>query len=130
MARAKKQTPKVEAVRPYLEGVAKNLVDKLYGPNGPPWGTRLSDLEDLLLALRALLTERMLHEALTRQAAAHPQQPDAARHCPGCQQPLPWEHTNPRFLQTRAGVADWSEPEAFCPRCRRAFSPSVPEPGH
>ena len=35
MARAKKRTPQVEEVRPYVEGVAKNLIDKLYGPDGP-----------------------------------------------------------------------------------------------
>lgn len=129
MARAKKHTPQVEEVRPYLEGVAKNLVDKLYGPDGPAWGTRLTEIEDLLLALRAVLTEKMLDEALARQAAAHAQQPDATRQCPGCQQPLPWDETNPRLVQTRAGEAEWSEPKALCPRCRRAFFPSVPEPG-
>jgi hypothetical protein len=35
MARSKKRTPQVEEVRPYVEGVAKNLVERLYGPNGP-----------------------------------------------------------------------------------------------
>src|SRR5947209_4641752 len=130
MARAKKHTRKVEEVRPYLEGVAKNLVDKLYGANGPPWGTRLTEVEDLLLALRAVLTEKMLDEALARQAAAHAQQADATRLCPGCQQPLPFDDTNPRVVQTRAGEAEWSEPQASCSRCRRSFFPSVAQPGH
>src|SRR5216684_917196 len=52
MARQKKSTPEVEKVRPYLEGVAKNLVDRLYGPGGPPWGTKLSELEDVVVAIR------------------------------------------------------------------------------
>ena len=52
MARAKKHTRQVEEVRPYLEGVAQNLLDKLYGANGPAWGTRPTRIEDLLLALR------------------------------------------------------------------------------
>ena len=46
MLSPKKRTPKVEEVRGYVEGVAKNLVDKLYGPEGPPWGTTLTELED------------------------------------------------------------------------------------
>jgi hypothetical protein len=71
----------------------------------------------------------MLDEALARQAAAHPQQPDAERRCPGCQQPLPWDDTNPRLVQTRAGEAEWPEPKALCSRCRRAFFPPVPQPG-
>jgi hypothetical protein len=129
MARSPKRTSKVEEVRPYVEGVAKNLVDKLYGPDGPAWGTKLTEIEDLLLELRAVLTEKMLAESLARQAAARDQQPPAVRTCPGCRQALACDDANPRLVQTRAGEAAWSEPEGFCSRCRRAFFPSVPEPG-
>jgi hypothetical protein len=125
MPRSKKSTPKVEEVRPYLEGVAKNLVDKLYGPDGPVWGTRLTDLEDTILALRQILSEKMLDETLARQANAHDQQP-AACHCPSCHQPLACDDTYQRIVQTRAGEAEWDEPEGYCNRCRRAFFPSVP----
>src|SRR5437762_7642170 len=101
MARAKKHTRQVEEVRPYLEGVAQNLLDKLYGANGPAWGTRPTRIEDLLLAPRDVLTEKMLDEALARQAAAHAQQAEVERLCPGCQQPLTWDDTSPRVVQTR-----------------------------
>jgi hypothetical protein len=127
MARQKKQSPQVEEARPYIEGVAKNLVDKLYGPTGPAWGTTLTEIEDLLLGIRQVLTEKMLDESLARQAAAADQQAAATRLCPGCQQPLACDAANPRLVQTRAGEAEWSEPEGYCPRCRRAFFPSVPE---
>ena len=130
MARAKKRTPQVEEVRPYVEGVAKNLVDKLYGPDGPAWGTKLTEIEDLLLALREMLTEKMLGDALARQASAQPRGPSAARTCPGCQQPLLCPDTNERILDTRVGAAEWAEPEGYCDRCRRSFFPSVQEPGH
>ena len=60
MARAKKRTQPVEELRPYVEGVAKNLVDKLYGPDGPAWGTKLTEIEDVLLEIREVLTEKML----------------------------------------------------------------------
>ena len=43
MARHKKRTPQGEEVRAYVEGVAKNLVEKLYGPKGPAWGTQLTE---------------------------------------------------------------------------------------
>src|SRR5262245_21059898 len=56
MARAKKRTPEVEELRPYVEGVAKNLVEKLYGPQGPAWGTKLTEIEDVLLEIREVLT--------------------------------------------------------------------------
>jgi hypothetical protein len=129
MARAKQRTPKVEEVRPYVEGVAKNLVDKLYGPDGPPWGTKLTEIEDLLLAVRELLSEQMLNDALARQATAPTQRPAAAGICPGCQQPLACPDTQQRIVQTQAGEAAWAEPEGYCNRCRRSFFPSVPEPG-
>jgi hypothetical protein len=129
MARQKKQSPQVEEVRPYVEGVAKNLVDKLYGPNGPAWGTTLTEIEELLLGIRQVLTEKMLDESLARQAAATDQLPAAVRTCTGCQQPLACDDDNPRLVQTRAGEAEWSEPEGYCPRCRRAFFPSVQKPG-
>jgi hypothetical protein len=70
MARAKKCTPRVEELRPYVEGVAKNLVEKLYGPQGPAWGTQLTEIEDALLEIRAVLTEKMLALTLAQQAAA------------------------------------------------------------
>jgi hypothetical protein len=130
MARSKKRTPKVEEIRPYVEGVAKNLIDKLYGPDGPAWGTTLTEIEDLFLALREVLTEKMLAEALARQAGAQANGPGVARTCPGCQQPLPCPDTNERILATRVGEAEWAEPEGYCDRCRRSFFPSVQEPGH
>lgn len=130
MARSQKRTPKVEEVRPYVEGVAKNLIDKLYGPDGPPWGTKLTEIEDLVLEVHAVLGDRMLDDALARQAAASEQSPTASHTCPGCQQPLPCDATNERILQTRAGEACWAEPEGYCNRCRRSFFPSVEESGH
>ena len=129
MPRPKKRSAKVEEVRPYVEGVAKNLVDKLYGPDGPAWGTKLTEIEDLLLALREMLTEKMLGDALARQASAQPRGPSAARTCPGCQQPLVCPDTNERILDTRVGEAEWAEPEGYCDRCRRSFFPSVQELG-
>jgi hypothetical protein len=77
MARAKKRTPKVEEGRPYVEGVAKNLIDKLYGGDGPAWGTKLTEIEGLFVAIREVLGEQRLAEALARQAAAGAKGPPA-----------------------------------------------------
>ena len=129
MARSKKRTAKVEELRPYVEGVAKNLVDKLYGPKGPAWGTKLTQIEDVLLEIREVLTEKMLALTLGQQAAALDERPEPFRICPGCRQPLPCEDTHPRLMETRGGQAAWQEPEAYCDRCRRSFFPSVQKPG-
>src|SRR5882724_10369186 len=112
MARQKKRMPQVDEVRPYVEGVAKNLVDKLYGPDGPPWGTTLTQIEEVLLEVRQVLTQQMLDLAVARQAQALPQQAAAASACPGCQQALDCSDTNPRIVQTQVGEAEWAEPQA------------------
>ena len=132
MARKQKRTQGGDSVRAYLEGVAKNLADKLYGPRGPVWGTKLGEIEALCLDIREVLSEELLNLALQRQAAAHDQQtPESFRACPGCQRPLDWEEkqTQERLLETEVGAAHWSEPEGYCRRCRRAFFPSVPQSG-
>jgi hypothetical protein len=129
MAPAKKRTPQVEELRPFLEGVGKNLTDKLFGPAGPAWGTKLSEIEAVLVELRDVLTEKVLAETLARQAATHGQGAAAYRCCPGCQEPIPCPDANPRLVMTDAGEAQWSEAEGYCRRCRRAFFPSEPKPG-
>lgn len=132
MARKKKRTNEVDNVRFYVEGVAKNLVEKLYGPQGPAWGTKLSEIEALCLDIRDMLCDEILEVALQRQAATHEQQTkEEFRCCPSCQRPLDWDQkeTQERIVQTDAGTAAWSEPEGHCRRCRRSFFPSVPKPG-
>ncbi len=124
MPRSTPRPPQIEDARPYLEGVAKNLATKLYGPEGPPWGTPLTAIEDLLLQLREVLTEELLAQLLRRQADAAP--PPV---CPSCQRALDPGEPDPRLLTTRLGTAEWSEPQAHCRSCRRAFFPSVPESG-
>ena len=132
MGRKKQRTKEVENVRAYIEGVAKNLADKLYGPKGPVWGTKLSEIDDLCLEVREILSERLLKLALERQAAAHGEQTDSQfRVCPSCQRPLDWDpqEAQERIVQMNAGKAEWAEPEGYCNRCRRSFFPSVTQSG-
>ena len=51
MAVSPKAPKEVDHCRHLLLGMAKNLVDRLYGPDGPPWGTPFSALEDTALLL-------------------------------------------------------------------------------
>jgi hypothetical protein len=129
MAHRKQSRPEVEQVRPYLEGVAKNLVDRLYGASGPVWGTKLTELEDVVLAIREALSEKMLAQALERQAATNEQRPESYQNCPSCGRPVEAEDPEPRLVHTRAGEAEWSEPQAHCRHCRRSFFPSIEKSG-
>lgn len=131
MARTKKAAAAVEPVAGYVEGVAKSLVDRIYGPQGLPWGTSLTELEDVVLAVRQALSEKMLAQALERQAQTAEARPEPYQKCPGCQGPVEAEpEPEPRDVQTRAGKAAWDEPHTYCRKCRRAFFPSEQEPGH
>jgi hypothetical protein len=131
MARKKKVPAAVEPVQAYIEGVAKHLVDRIYGPRGLPWGTKLSELEDMVIAVREVLSEQMLAQALDRQAQDTEQRPEPFRNCPGCQRPVEDQpDPEPRNVQTRAGGAEWDEPHSYCRKCRQAFFPSEPKSGH
>ncbi len=130
MAQNKKATKEVDNVLPYLEGVAKCLVDRLYGPAGPAWGTTFSELEETVAAIRKALTETMLHQALTRQAAQDERPPEYDV-CPACGRPtLAGDLPEPRQLETGAGDAVWAEPKTRCQKCRRDFFPSEQEFGN
>ncbi len=131
MARNKKRSPQVEETRAYLEGVAKNLADRIWGPKGPAWGTKLTQLEDLVVEIREVLAEKMLELGLERQARTPAaERPPAFQQCAGCGQATPAdpeEPLEPRRVQTRGGEAHWQEPKHYCRRCRQAFFPSVEE---
>ena len=131
MARKKKVVPTVvQPVEPYLEGVAKNLVDRIYGPDGLPWGTKLEELVDTVDAVRQMLSEKMLARALERQAQSE-QRPAPFVKCSGCGGPVADKpDAEPRNVETRVGGAEWDEPHGYCRKCRQAFFPSEQEPGH
>jgi uncharacterized protein with PIN domain len=129
MARSTIATAPADPVRPYLEGVAKSLVDRLYGTKGPAWGTQLSELEDVVLAVRQVLSEKMLQEALQRQAHTVDERPPPFQCCPKCGQEVEPAEAEARLLETRSGEAHWREPTTYCCRCRRSFFPSGQESG-
>jgi uncharacterized protein with PIN domain len=119
----------VQPVEAYVEGVAKSLVDRLYGPNGLPWGTKLEELVDTVDAVRKILSEKMLAQALARQAQDG-QRPESLHRCSRCAGPVEDQpDAEPRTVQTRVGAAEWDEPHGYCRKCRQAFFPSEQESG-
>ena len=126
---AKPQDPAVVAVelRNYLEGVAKHFIERAYGPDGMPWGTKFAELEELAVHLGQVVSQSMISQALARQAVAVPSE---AESCSGCGGPVtPSDVTEPRAVSTQVGTAQWNEPKRYCPKCRAAFFPSVAEFG-
>jgi hypothetical protein len=115
-------------LRPVLQAAAKNLLHHLYGPEGPPWGTRFAEMEQLVGQLSNYLGTELLQQALQRQA--NQPVPEPLRHCPGCGRPTQARDPEPRSVQTDMGIANWQEPASHCDRCRKAFFLSVQQPGH
>jgi hypothetical protein len=129
MAADKKTTQHVANSRPYLQGVAKYLVEGIYGPDGPPLGTRFTELEDLAVALGEVFTKNFMDLSLSRQAGKFEKMEKKPDECPGCGRPARPEPPEPRVVVSRAGEAEWQEPSGYCEHCRRAFFPSVAESG-
>jgi hypothetical protein len=119
----------LEPVELYLEGVAKHLVDRIWGPNGPEWGTKLSTVEDVAVLAREIISKKMTQIALERQAAEDVPRPTEYLDCPSCGGPTEYRDPEPRILDTRAGEVAWQEPHRYCSACRRAFFPSVEKSG-
>jgi hypothetical protein len=115
-------------LRPVLQATAKNLLHHLYGSEGLPWGTRFAEFEELVVQLCRTLGTELFHQALQRQADQP--LPQSLQHCPTCGRPIELADPEPRFVQARLGSADWQEPACSCRHCRKAFFPSVGEPGH
>ena len=131
MATSTISTAPANSIRPQIEQVAIELVNRIYGADGPAWGTRLTAIEDTILAVRQVLSEKMLDEALQRQANTAEKRPQEFRCCPKCGNEVVAEKDpEPRIVATRAGEAEWMEPETTCRKCRRAFFPSEQEPGN
>ena len=127
MARTRTARPEVAEQQVFLDGVAKNLADKLYGPAGPPLGTSFVDLEEVAVQLGRAISRELLNRSLARQAESTAEM--ACPTCPTCQSESTASEPEPRTLTTRAGPVDWDEPRRHCPRCRRSFFPSVPRVG-
>ena len=110
-----------------IQGVAKHFLQKVFGPQGMPWGTKFSDLEELTVQIGQAISRTMMDQALAGQALAVPA---TAQACGVCGTPVqagpPGE---PRAVTTTVGTVHWIEPKRYCPQCRAAFFPSVPEFG-
>lgn len=120
-------TSQVDELRHLIEGVAKNFVDRVYGPGGPAWGTAFVAIEDLAVQIGQAVSRQMCDQALQQQAAAPVPAEDQA--CPSCGRPAESADPEPRIVTTRAGDAQWQEPHSHCPRCRRSFFPSIEASG-
>src|SRR5215472_5053497 len=96
-----KETQAVEIpapLRPVLQAAAKNLLHHLYGSEGPAWGTRFEEMEQLVKQLGNYLGTELLQQALQRQADQPV--PEPLRSCPSCGRPTQPRQPEPRSVET------------------------------
>lgn len=106
-----------------IQGVAKHFLHKVYGPDGMPWGTKFSTMEELAIQIGQAVSRSMMDQALAGQAQAVPDQAQACGVCGTVVRSGP--PPEPRIVTTTVGTVPWNEPKRYCPRCRAAFFPSV-----
>jgi hypothetical protein len=110
-----------------IQGVAKHFLRNVFGPEGMPWGTPFSNLEELAVQIGQAVSRSMMDQALAGQAQVVPQE---APTCGVCGTAVPsGPPPEPRVVTTTVGTVHWNEPKRYCPQCRAAFFPSVPESG-
>jgi hypothetical protein len=72
MATREHATDAVVDQQTLIQGVAKYFLEKVYGPDGMPWGTRFTDLEELSVQIGQAMSRSMIDQALPRQAQLVP----------------------------------------------------------
>ncbi len=111
-----------------IQGVAKHFLQKVYGAEGMPWGTKFSELEELAVQIGQAVSRSMMDQALVNQAHNVPEEAETCGVCGGEVRSGP--PPDPRAMATTVGSVSWEEPKRYCPKCRAAFFPSVPEFGN
>jgi len=127
MARRNQQSEIVRLGTEVVEEASAKLAEVMFGPDGMPWGTRFSDLEQQAGELADALARRIIERCVRQQAASDV--PASMEICPACNRPLECREAESRLLLTSHGEATWDEPQRSCLRCRRSFFPSVQEFG-
>lgn len=116
---------KADEVREEIRQFAEQLRRKVYAGRGhPDWGTFFSEIEELGVQIGDAVCREFVQQAVSEQARAGG--PGSEEHqCPTCNGPLESRDAEPRPLLTRRGQIGWQEAQSYCPKCRKAFFPSV-----
>ena len=109
-----------------IRGQVRDFARKLRAEQGPreerPGVPLFTILEDAAIAVGDAVTEELIEQELALHA-------EHGCDCPKCGQPGLRKGEREREVQTRRGKVKFTEPEFYCPRCRRAFFPSLGSDG-
>lgn len=94
------------------------LMAEQAAPEARPGVPLFTVLEDSAIAVGDAIVEQIMEQELARHA-------EQSHECPQCGQQGLRKGARERVIQTRRGEVKFTEPEFYCPRCRRAFFPSL-----
>ena len=87
-------------------------------------GCLMEAVEDWAVEVGDHVARKVMEKQITPEGPATDES-----HCPQCQQLARWQGQRKRRVETRRGPIHVSEPEYYCPRCRRSFFPADPSVG-
>lgn len=120
---------RAQEVREEVRRFVEQLRTKVYAQGHPDWGTLFSEIEELGVQIGDAVCREFVEQAVGQQACED-RECGREHRCPTCDGPLEPREPEPRPLLTRRGEVTWQEPQGYCPKCRKAFFPSVEESGH
>lgn len=114
-----KLTPEV---RQRLSEIAREAQELLYGEaKCPEWGTSFAEIEDDAKELGFELIRLLMQYSVADQAEGMPE----AALTSDAQEVAQQTGTEERTIATESGFVTWNEPQAYLPKSRKAFFPSV-----
>ena len=111
-----------EEIRQQVREFARKLMSEQGPRKGQPGVSLFTVLEDAAIAVGDAVTEELIEQELALHA-------EHGCDCPQCGQRGLRKGERARVIQTRRGEVKFTEPELYCPRCRRAFFPSLGKAG-
>jgi len=113
-----------DRLRRRLAEVAEQLREEFGDVSAGENGCLLEAVEDWAVEVG----DQLARQVMTKQVT--PEQPAAKEcQCPKCHQMGRWRGPRKRRVETRRGPIHVSDPEYYCPRCRRSFFPADPSVG-
>ena len=112
-----------EDIRAELMAEANAIVEECLDWQEGAKAPTLTEMEDVVLALRERLGQRMMELMVTEQEAI---KPEARLRCEQCGGAMTYKGQKKRGMGTRAGALQVKRAHYYCPRCESGLFPPGP----
>jgi hypothetical protein len=114
-----------DRLRQRLDEMAAQLREEFGDVEVGESGCLLEAVEDWAVEVGDQLARRVMAEQIAPAGVSAEE-----GQCPQCHQVARWKGQRKRRIETRRGPLHVSEPEYYCPHCRRSFFPADPNVGN